>query len=158
MTESVGSPAGRDAQRGGWEAGFNEYLLGGIVALVLVGAVLAFALYLLPPAHLQLADLQPAVPVGRQADMPVGASRLINWGDRVVLVVRTGEATYAALQGTAPTDGCILTWDPTSLRILSPCTYLVYDLHGNVVRGLTTVPLERYGVFVHNGIVYVARS
>jgi hypothetical protein len=158
VTESVGGPAGHGAQRAGWQVGFNEYLLAGIVALVLIGAGFAFVLYLLPPAHLQLADLQPAVPVGRQADMPVGASRLINWGDRVILVVRTGEDTYAALQGTAPTDGCILTWDPTSLRVLSPCTYLVYDLHGNVVRGLTTVPLVRYGVFVHSGIVYVARS
>ncbi len=158
MTESIGGPGSRDAHRAGWQAGFNEYLLAGIVVLALVGAIFAIGLYLLPPAHLQLADLQPAARVGRQADIPVGASRLINWGDRVILVVRTGEATYAALQGTAPTDGCILEWDPTSLRVLSPCTYLVYDLHGNVVRGLTTVPLQRYGVFVHDGIVYVARS
>jgi len=41
---------------------------------------------------------------------------------------------------------------------VSPCSYLVYDLHGNVVRGLTTVPLRRYGVFVREGIVYVTES
>ena len=38
---------------------------------------------------------------------------------------------------------------------MSPCSYLVYDLHGNVVRGLTTVPLQRYGVFERQGAVYV---
>jgi hypothetical protein len=32
---------------------------------------------------------------------------------------------------------------------------VVYDLHGNVVRGLTTVPLLRYDAFVRQGAVYV---
>ena len=82
----------------------------------------------------------------------------MNWGDEIILVMRTGEQSFAALEAVAPNDGCILRWDPTSLRVLSPCSYLVYDLHGNVVRGLTTVPLRRFAVFVRDGIVYVTRS
>lgn len=123
-----------------------------------VGLILGIGLYLLPPEHLQLAELQPAYRVSREADFPVGTSRVVNWGERVILVVRTADQAYAALQGTAPTDGCILNWDPASLRVLSPCTYLVYDLHGNVVRGLSTVPLQRYAVFVRDGVVYVTGS
>jgi nitrite reductase/ring-hydroxylating ferredoxin subunit len=141
-----------------WAPGFNEYLLAGVAVLMLVGVLLAVGLYLLPPQHLQLAELQPAFRVGPEADLPVGASRVVNWGERIVLVIRTGEQSYAALQGTAPTDGCLLRWDETSLRVSSPCSYLVYDLHGNVVRGLTTVPLERYAVFVRDGVVYVTRA
>ncbi|HMA45299.1 MAG TPA: hypothetical protein VKO86_14845 [Gemmatimonadales bacterium] len=123
-----------------------------------VGLILGIGLYLLPPEHLQLAELQPAYRVSREADFPVGTSRVVNWGEQVILVVRTADQAYAALQGTAPTDGCILNWDPASLRVLSPCTYLVYDLHGNVVRGLSTVPLQRYAVFVRDGVVYVTGS
>lgn len=141
-----------------WTRGFNEYLLGGIVVLILASIVIGVGLYLLPPEHLQLAELQPAYRVAREADFPVGASRLINWGPRVVLTIRTSEQAYTALQGTAPPDGCLLQWDPTSLRVTSPCSYLVYDLHGNVVRGLTTVPLQRYDVFVRSGVVYVTGS
>lgn len=122
---------------------------------MVAGLILGIGLYLLPPEHLQLAELQPAYRVTREADFPVGTSRVVNWGERVILVVRTAEQSYAALQGTAPTDGCILTWDPASLRVLSPCTYLIYDLHGNVVRGLSTVPLQRYAVFIRDGVVYV---
>jgi nitrite reductase/ring-hydroxylating ferredoxin subunit len=125
---------------------------------MVVGMVLAVGLYLLPPEHLQIAELQPAFRVAREADFPVGTSRVVNWGDQVVLVVRTGDQTYAALRGTAPTDGCILSWDPASLRVLSPCTYLIYDLHGNVVRGLSTVPLQRYAAFVRDGVVYITGS
>ena len=141
-----------------WRPGFNEFLLGGIVVLMLVGAAIALGLYLLPGEQLQIPELQPAVRVARQADFPAGASRVVTWGERVILVVHTGDQTYAALQGTSPLDGCILRWDLPSLRVVSPCSYLVYDLHGNVVRGLTTVPLQRYAVFVREGAVYVTGS
>ena len=141
-----------------WQPGFNEYLIGGLAVLMLVGSMMAVGLYLLPPENLQLAELQPTYRVARAADLPIGASRIINWGDRAILVVRTSEQSYAALQATAPTDGCLLQWDPTSLRVQSPCTHLIYDLHGNVVTGLTTVPLQRYGVFVRDGVVYVTES
>jgi hypothetical protein len=152
------TPAVEPQADSGWQPGFSEYLLGGIVALMLVGLLMAVSLYLVPPSPLQLAELQPAYRVSPEAGIPVGSSRLVNWGDQIILVVRTGEAAYAAVQGTSPTDGCILYWDPTALRVVSPCSYLVYDLHGNVVRGLTTLPLQRYGVFVRDGIVYLAKS
>ena len=140
-----------------WEAGFSEYLLGGIVVLMVVAAALIGFLYLLPPERLQLAELQPAFVVAPVARFPVGASRVVNWGEHVILVVRTGEQSYAGVQGASPADGCILNWDQTSLRVLSPCSYIVYDLQGNVVRGLTTVPLQRYPVFVRDSVVYVGR-
>ncbi|HXV90665.1 MAG TPA: hypothetical protein VD707_04805 [Gemmatimonadales bacterium] len=136
-----------------WDPGFNEYLLGGVILLTLVLASLGVAGYLLPGDHLAVPELQPAVRVAA-TDMPDSASRVITWGSRVVLVVRNGDE-YAALQGTSPIDGCILEWDRASARIVSPCSYVVYDLHGNVVRGLTTVPLLRYDAFVRQGAVYV---
>jgi nitrite reductase/ring-hydroxylating ferredoxin subunit len=136
-----------------WQPGFNEYLLGGVVLLALFLAAVGAAWYLLPGDHLQIPELQPAVRVA-SADMPDSASRVITWGPRVVLVVRSGDE-FAALQGTSPIDGCILEWDRVSARVVSPCSYVVYDLHGNVVRGLTTVPLLRYDAFVRQGAVYV---
>lgn len=140
-----------------WDAGFSEHLLGGIVVLMVVAAALIGLLYLLPPERLQLAELQPAFVVAPVAQFPVGASRVVDWGNQVILVVRTGEQSYAGLQGVSPSDECILSWDPTSMRVLSPCTYIVYDLQGNVVRGLTTVPLQRFPVFVRDSVVYVGR-
>lgn len=141
-----------------WRPGFGEYLFGGIIALMLFGALLAVFLYLVPPEHLELAELQPAYRVKPAAEFPVGASQVVHWGDRIILVIHTGAQEYTALDGTSPTDGCILEWDESSLRVLSPCTHIVYDLHGNVVKGLTTVPLHRYPVFVRQGVVYVGRA
>lgn len=137
---------------------FNQYLLAGVALVTILTVVAALSAYLLPGDYLQIPELQPTVRVGREADLPVGASRVISWGPRVILVVRTGERAYAALQGTSPIDGCILDWDAASLRVVSPCSYVVYDLHGDVVRGLTRVPLKRYAVFVRDHLVYVTES
>ncbi len=152
----AGEPPGPPgAERAAWEPGFNELLLGAVVLLGLIAALVGIGWYLLPGDQLQVPELQPAARVTRVADFPVGASRMISWGDRVVLVVRSGERDYSALQGTAPLDGCLLEWDAVALRVTSPCNFLVYDLDGNVVRGLTTVPLQRYTTFVRDGAVYV---
>jgi nitrite reductase/ring-hydroxylating ferredoxin subunit len=150
---SAADPPAEDS--GSWRAGFNEYLLGGVILLTLFTAFLILAGYLLPGDYLQIPELQPVARVAKEADFPLGSSRVISWGSRVVLVVHTGEREYSALQGTSPLEGCILEWDAVSLRVVSPCNFVVYDLHGNVVRGLTTVPLQRYGVFVRQGEVFV---
>lgn len=135
--------------------GFNDLLLGAVTLLMLAGLGLIVALYVLPREHLEIPELLPGVRVARQAEFPVGASRVVSWGDRTVLVVRSGEQQFVGLQGTSPKDGCVLRWDLESLRVVSPCNYAVFDLQGNVVVGLTTTPLQRYSVFLRNGVVYV---
>ncbi len=133
----------------------NGLLLAAVVLLMLTGTALATVLYVLPGERLEIPETQPAVRIESEEHFPVGSSRVQNWGETVVLVVRRDEREYHALQGTSPTDGCTLTWDAESLRVVSPCTHVVYDLRGNVVRGLTREPLHRFPVFVRNGVVYV---
>lgn len=138
--------------------GFTELLLWGVMLLMLTGVGIGISLYVWPSEHLQTPELQPSLRVARERDLPVGASRVVNWGNQIILVVRSGGQDYFALQGVSPVDGCILRWDPAALRVESPCGHLVYDPRGNVVAGLTTEPLRRYGVQVRDGVVYVTRS
>jgi nitrite reductase/ring-hydroxylating ferredoxin subunit len=138
--------------------GFNELLLASIILIMGFGVAMGFGLYMLPTAPLQTPELQPAFRVTREADFPVGTSRVVNWGDRIILVVRSPNQGFVALQGTSPTDGCILRWDAESLRVVSPCAHLVYDLFGNVVAGLSTAPLRQFEVFVRGEFVYVTEA
>ena len=152
-----GTDAG-DARTGSgarWERGFSERLIGGIVLLTLVMMVLGAWFYLTPEDYLQTPELQPALRVTRAGEIPVGGSRVVTWGPRTILVVRHGEREYSAVSGLSPIDGCILRWDAPSLRVVSPCSFVVYDLDGSVVRGNTMVPLHRYSVFVRHGNLYV---
>ena len=133
----------------------NGLLLAAVILLMLMGAALTVALYVLPGERLEVPETQPAIRIESEDHFTVGSSRVQNWGDAVILVVRREEGEYYALQGTSPTDGCILRWDEESLRVVSPCTHAVYDLRGHVVRGLTREPLVRFPVHVRNGVVYV---
>ena len=144
-----------EPRRNGTGIGFTALLLAGVILLILTGVGIGIGLYLLPADYHQIPGLQPGTRVAREADFPIGTSRLVNWGDLVILVVRRGEDEYFALQGASPSDGCILWWDEEAQRVVSPCTYLVYDLFGNAVVGLSRTPLRRYPVFVRGGTVYV---
>lgn len=136
----------------------SSLLLIAVVVLMGTGFALVVALYGQSAGRLEIPEVQPAVRVSAVASFPVGASRMIRWGDRPVLVVRLAEEEYVALEGAAPSDGCLLAWEEDASRLVSPCTYVVYDVDGSAVTGLSTTPLQRYPVFVRDGTVYVART
>jgi nitrite reductase/ring-hydroxylating ferredoxin subunit len=150
--------SGLSTRDGGWLAGFNNLLLAGVLVLILTGMAIGIGLYIRPTPRLRIPDVEPVVRVVRDVDFPVDASRIVNWGERTVLLIRTDTAEYHALDGVSPYDGCVLRWDPQAMRVVSPCRYAVYDLRGNVVAGLTAIPLRRYRVSVRGGWVYVSEG
>jgi nitrite reductase/ring-hydroxylating ferredoxin subunit len=134
---------------------FNGLLLLGVTLVMGATAGTCATLYLVPPPVLELPELQPFTRVAGESEFPVGASRIVNRGEDIILIVRQSETVFAGLQAVSPADGCVLEWDEDALRIVSPCTYVVHDLEGNVVEGLTTTPLRKYGVYVRGGTIWV---
>jgi len=143
-----------------WDSGlgFTELLLGGVILLMITLGTMAAVFYVNPSENLNIPEIQPVVRVARETDFPVGASRVRSWGEQVILIVRLDSLSYYAVQGDSPTDGCLLRWDPDSSTVFSPCRYMVYDLRGDVVAGLTTQALKRYVVSVREGVVYVSEG
>lgn len=133
---------------------FGGLLLTGVILVILACVAIGLTLYLLPAESVEVPGNQPELRIVRASEFPVGTSRVESWGEMVVLVIRAEEERFVALQGASP-DGCILTWDEESRRVVSPCRYVVYDLQGNVVAGLTRQPLRRYEVFLRRGVVFV---
>ncbi len=126
--------------------------------LIITVTVMAMVFYVNPAQNLDIPEVQPAIQVAREADFPVGSSRIRTWGDEAILIVRLDSVRYFALQATSPADGCILRWDPESSRVHSPCRYMVYDLRGDVVAGLSTQALKRFAVSVREGVIYVSEG
>jgi nitrite reductase/ring-hydroxylating ferredoxin subunit len=137
---------------------FGTFLLNAVLGVVFLIALAIAVIYTVPPEHLIIPQHEVAVRVARVEDFTVGSSRMETWGEQAILVVRTGESVYSAVQGASPVDGCLLEWDAESMRVNSPCGHQLYDLRGQAVEGLTTEPLQRYEVFVRDGVVYVTRE
>jgi nitrite reductase/ring-hydroxylating ferredoxin subunit len=137
---------------------FGTFLLNAVLGVVFLIAAAIAAIYTVPPEHLIIAQREVAVRVARAEDFTVGSSRMASWGEQAILVVRSGESNFAALQGASPVDGCLLEWDAAAMRVTSPCGHMLYNLRGQAVEGLTTEPLQRYDVFVRDGAVYVTRD
>ncbi len=144
-----------ERERAVFKMSFNDTLLASVILLMLTCAAMIIGLYVLPREPLLVAAAQPTIRISQAASFPVGASRVTNWGDQIVIVVRRDADRFAALQGVSPSDGCILRWDAVSSRLFSPCSYVEYDLQGNVITGLSRTPLRRYVGFVRDGAVYV---
>ncbi len=145
-----------EKETGNQRPGFTELLLGGVILLMLTLGVMAAVFYVTPSKNLEIPEIQPVTRVAPEAEFPVGSSRIRNRGEQIILVVRSDSLRYYALQAVSPVDGCILRWDPESSRVYSPCRYMVYDLRGDVVVGLSTQALKRYSVSVREGVVYVS--
>jgi nitrite reductase/ring-hydroxylating ferredoxin subunit len=158
MTASPSGPVAPDTQGVATPRSLTRSLLVVLLAISALLAATVVAFFLLPPPHLKVPDIRFVVRVARVEDFPVGTGRTVTSGERSVLVVRREQDAYFAVEGTASSDGCFLHWNPDALRIESPCTYVVYDLDGNVVEGLTRVPLRRYRVFERDGVLYIAES
>jgi len=137
---------------------FGTFLLNSVLGVVFLITLAIAVIYTVPPEHLIIPQHEVAVRVARVEDFMVGSSRMETWGDQAILVVRTGDSDYAALQGASPVEGCLLEWDAESMRVSSPCGHQLYNLRGQAVEGLTTEPLQRYDVFVRDGVVYVTRD
>ena len=60
--EVLGTPQGEDDESG---LGFNDLLLIAVIVLMLAGAAMTGALYIIPRAHLEIPEIQPAVRVAR---------------------------------------------------------------------------------------------
>lgn len=137
---------------------FGTFLLNSVLIVVFLIALGIVVIYTVPPEHLIIPQHEVAVRVARVEDFTIGSSRMETWGEQAILVVRSGEHDYAALQGASPVEGCLLEWDVESMRVTSPCGHQLYNLRGQAVEGLTTEPLQRYDVFVRDGVVYVTRD
>ena len=75
---------------------WNDMMLMAVVLFSLTIVGLGTVSYVIPPEHLEITELQPASRVATLEEFPVGASRIVTWGELIILVVRTGESTFAA--------------------------------------------------------------
>ena len=134
---------------------FWDWCLAGLCAFGVAMGLFIFLLYAFPQEPLVIPEVQASMRVGRLEDFQENSARLEHWGQRLVLVIRSGSGEVTAVEGRSPADGCVLQWDERLARIQSPCSYQMYNPYGFVIAGLDNRALRRYPVLIRDGVINI---
>lgn len=150
MTSSNGSGAVNEAKRD-----FLKWILsGGLVAFVasIVYPVLA---YLKPPAQGEVEVT--SVNVGKLSDIPKNSGRIIKFGSKPVILIRTEAGDLRAFSATCTHLDCTVQYKKELGVIWCACHNGKYDLNGHNISGPPPRPLSPYKVIEQGDEVLVSK-
>jgi Rieske Fe-S protein len=120
------------------------------------GAILyPVARYLSPPALPESAT--QSVSAGPERTLLPNSGRVVPFGSRPAIVIRTAAGELRAFSATCTHLDCTVQFRPDLHRIWCACHNGEYDLNGRNVAGPPPRPLEVYDVNVASGELIVSR-
>lgn len=114
--------------------------------------------YLLPPP---VAEAFPAaVKAGTVEDLSPNSGKIIKFGSKPVILIRTREPNpeIRAFSAICTHLSCIVQYREDYEHIWCACHNGHYDLHGINIKGPPPRPLPKYGVALKNGTIFVTRQ
>jgi Rieske Fe-S protein len=135
--------------------GFIGWLLGGGV-LASVGSFLyPVAKFVNPPAIPEA--VVDEVAAGKARDFKVNSGKIVKFGSRPVLLIRSGETEWKAFSAVCTHLNCTVQYKEDAHAIWCACHNGMYDLNGAVVSGPPPKPLDEYIVRLRGEEVFVSR-
>jgi Rieske Fe-S protein len=135
--------------------GWLSALLGGGFAASVASFLYPVLRYVNPPPVAEAAVNE--VVAGRTADLAVNAGRIVRFGSKPALLVRTGEAEWRAFEGICTHLNCTVQYAQDSRQIWCACHNGFYDLNGKVVSGPPPRALSQYDVHVRGDEVVISK-
>lgn len=151
MNGPMGEPPGvLDRRR------FLDILFGGGLA-ALAGAVLYPILhYLVPPKVKEVTTT--SVVAGKASDLAANAGKIVPFGGKPAIIVRTPEGEPRAFTAVCTHLACTVQYRPDLKHIWCACHDGHYDLHGQVLAGPPPRPLDEFKVTVRGDDLIVSRG
>lgn len=135
---------------------FLDYLFGTSLA-ALAGAVLYPILhYLVPPKVKEVTAA--SVAVAKASELAPNAARIVPFGGKPAIVVRTPEGEVRAFTAICTHLACTVQYRTDFTHIWCACHDGHYDLHGQVLAGPPPRPLEEFKVTVKDDDVIISRG
>jgi Rieske Fe-S protein len=134
---------------------FLNWLLGLCGGGVFGSALYPVARYLTPPEVPEAAAL--TVSAGSARTLAPNSARVIAFGSRPALVVRTAAGELRAFSATCTHLDCTVQYRPDLHRIWCACHNGQYDLNGRNVAGPPPRPLEAFDVNVREDDIVISR-
>ncbi len=135
--------------------GFLKWLLGGGVAASVGSFLYPVVRFVDPPAVPEAVVNEVAA--GKVQDFKVNSGKIVKFGSRPVLLVRSGETEWKAFSAVCTHLNCTVQYKEDARVIWCACHNGMYDLNGSVVSGPPPRPLDEYLVRLRGEEVFVSR-
>ncbi len=135
---------------------FLNYLLGTTVGATLVAVFYPVLKFLIPP---RLAEaVQNSVVACKSNELPANAGKIIKFGNKPVLLIRTPAGELKAFSAICTHLDCIVQYQPETKGIWCACHNGRYNLNGQNIGGPPPRPLETYAVNVRGDDIIVTKA
>jgi Rieske Fe-S protein len=133
----------------------NVVLTGGLLGW-LASVFYPVIAYLKPP---KIAEANVAeVNAGDEAQFTNNSSKIIKFGRKPVILIRTESGNFRAFNAVCTHLDCIVQYRQDAKQIWCACHNGVYDLQGRNVSGPPPKPLQEYAVKIVEGAVLVSEE
>jgi len=133
----------------------NFILGGGLVGWL--GTILYPVISYLNPPKITEANVS-MVKAGPAADHPNNSGRIIKFGRKPVLLLKTENGEFRAFNATCTHLDCIVQYRKDTKQIWCACHNGIYDLQGRTVSGPPPRPLEEYLVNIVNDEIIISEN
>jgi Rieske Fe-S protein len=132
-----------------------KWLLGGGFTASLASFLYPVIRFMNPPAVPE-ASVNEVV-AGKTQEFKPNSGRIVKFGNRPVLLVRSGDAEWKAFSAVCTHLNCTVQYQEQTRQIWCACHNGLYDLNGSVVSGPPPKPLEEYAVRLRGEEVVISR-
>jgi Rieske Fe-S protein len=163
MTDSgaAGDPSVRDPGAGGnppepAKRDFLKVFMGGGLAALAASILYPVLAYLRPPPQAE-AEVS-SVPAGTKGEIERESGKIIRFGSKPVLLVRTAADEFKAFDATCTHLDCTVQYNRELGMIWCACHNGKYDLRGRNVAGPPPAPLKEYKVVVNGDEIVIVKE
>lgn len=133
-----------------------SWLLGSGVAASLASFFYPVVRFLNPPQITEAAVNE--VSAGKVQDLKPNSGKIVRFGNKPALLVRTSETEWKAFSAVCTHLNCTVQYQDATRQIWCACHNGTYDLSGRVVSGPPPKPLTEYAVRVRGDEVVISRQ
>ncbi len=135
---------------------FLNYLLGTSTGATLLAIFYPIIKFVIPPQVIEAT--QNSVTAGKVAEFAANSGKIIKFGNKPVLLVRTPSGELKAFSAVCTHLDCIVQYQSEAKSIWCACHNGRYNLNGQNISGPPPRPLEEYAVNVRGDDVVISKA
>lgn len=144
------------AQTAAGRRDFLKYLLGGSLIAWLASVLYPVFAYLKPPKQGEVEV--SSVKVGKLSEIEKESGRIVKFGTKPVILIRTASGELRAFSATCTHLDCTVQFKKDAGIIWCACHNGQYDLNGRNIAGPPPRPLDEYRVIVQAEEVLISKK